>query len=110
MVLLFNVVLCLFSVEDKSIAHTPIINASLLNKEDFECSLCYRLLHLPVTTPCGHIFSRPCLDKVLDHKTECPLCKSCLAEVRRVVCFRKYRFVQIASFVKCDKLKVKDKF
>ncbi|XP_045203478.1 LON peptidase N-terminal domain and RING finger protein 1-like [Mercenaria mercenaria] len=58
----------------------PSIDPSVVNKEDFECSLCYRLLHLPVTTPCGHIFCRPCLDKVLDHKTECPLCKSCLAE------------------------------
>ncbi|KAL4230189.1 LON peptidase N-terminal domain and RING finger protein 3 [Mactra antiquata] len=56
------------------------IDERLLNTEDFECSLCYRLLHLPVTTPCGHVFCRPCLDKVLDHKTECPLCKSSLAE------------------------------
>ncbi|WAR00617.1 LONF3-like protein [Mya arenaria] len=53
---------------------------SLVCREDFECSLCYRLLHLPVSTPCGHVFCRPCLDKCLDHKTECPLCKSCLAE------------------------------
>ncbi|KAH3843339.1 hypothetical protein DPMN_116854 [Dreissena polymorpha] len=51
-----------------------------LNREDFECSLCYRLLHLPVTTTCGHVFCRPCLDKCLDHKTECPLCKSSLVE------------------------------
>lgn len=62
------------------IINRPEVDPRLLNKEDFECSLCYRLLHLPVTTPCGHVFCRPCLDKVLDHKTECPLCKSCLAE------------------------------
>lgn len=71
-----------FSLSDvPRVANIPEVDPSLLNKEDFECSLCYRLLHLPVTTPCGHVFCRPCLDKVLDHKTECPLCKNGLAEV-----------------------------
>ncbi|XP_060064809.1 LON peptidase N-terminal domain and RING finger protein 3-like [Ylistrum balloti] len=56
------------------------IKPELLNKEDFECSLCYRLLYEPVTTPCGHAFCRHCLDRCLDHQTQCPLCKSSLAE------------------------------
>ncbi|XP_033744047.1 LON peptidase N-terminal domain and RING finger protein 3-like [Pecten maximus] len=56
------------------------IRPELLNKEDFECSLCYRLLYEPVTTPCGHAFCRHCLDRCLDHHTQCPLCKSSLVE------------------------------
>lgn len=56
------------------------ISKILVNVEDFECSLCYRLLYEPVTTPCGHSFCRPCLDRCLDHQSNCPLCKSTLAE------------------------------
>jgi len=50
-----------------------------LIKDDFECSLCYRLLFSPVTTPCGHVFCKNCLSRCLDHNIQCPLCKSCLA-------------------------------
>ncbi|KAG0728071.1 LON peptidase N-terminal domain and RING finger protein 3 [Chionoecetes opilio] len=46
------------------------------DKNDFECTLCYRHLHEPVTTPCGHSFCRSCLDRCLDHSTSCPLCKT----------------------------------
>lgn len=75
---------CIFTVESTRDKNLKLdVSPQLLNAEDFECSLCYRLLHLPVTTPCGHVFCRPCLDKVLDHKTECPLCKSSLAEVSK---------------------------
>ena len=87
--LIFNrSVLCCISmlsfgvtVSRKCELQVPPVSEVLLCREDFECSLCYRLLHLPVTTPCGHTFCRPCLDKCLDHKTECPLCKGSLAEV-----------------------------
>lgn len=57
------------------------ISGTLLNVDDFECSLCYRLLHEPVTTPCGHSFCRQCLDRSLDHQSVCPLCKGSLVEV-----------------------------
>nr|KAG5687268.1 hypothetical protein BaRGS_010255 [Batillaria attramentaria] len=56
------------------------IDVTLLSVEDLECSLCYRLFYQPVTTPCGHVFCRQCLDRCLDHQTTCPMCKSCLAE------------------------------
>ncbi|KAL8606237.1 hypothetical protein ACOMHN_012869 [Nucella lapillus] len=56
------------------------VDPSLLNVEDLECSLCYRLLFSPVTTPCGHTFCRQCLDRCLDHQTSCPMCKRSLAE------------------------------
>ncbi|CAH1777390.1 unnamed protein product [Owenia fusiformis] len=51
-----------------------------LTKDDFECGLCFRLLYEPVTTPCGHVFCKQCLDRCLDHNTSCPACRSCLAE------------------------------
>ncbi|KAK6173031.1 hypothetical protein SNE40_016570 [Patella caerulea] len=56
------------------------ISYELLNKEDLECSLCYRLFYEPVTTPCGHVFCKQCLERCLDHQTCCPLCKSSLVE------------------------------
>jgi len=52
------------------------INPEAMDKEDFECALCYRLLWQPVTTPCGHTYCRACIDRSLDHKPECPLCKA----------------------------------
>jgi hypothetical protein len=48
---------------------------------DMDCSLCYRLLHNPVSTPCGHVFCCACLDRSLDHKDNCPLCKRSLSDV-----------------------------
>ncbi|RUS79220.1 hypothetical protein EGW08_013005 [Elysia chlorotica] len=48
--------------------------------EDLECGLCYRLYFEPVTTPCGHMFCRKCLDRSLDHTVTCPICKGNLAE------------------------------
>ena len=36
-------------------------------------------LNSQVTTPCGHVFCRGCLDRVTDHSSKCPLCKNDLA-------------------------------
>lgn len=44
--------------------------------EDFECRLCYSLLFQPITTPCGHTFCRECLERSLDHRAECPCCRT----------------------------------
>ncbi|XP_071499371.1 LON peptidase N-terminal domain and RING finger protein 1-like [Diadema antillarum] len=52
----------------------------LIEKTDFECSLCLRLLNQPTTTPCGHTFCRGCLDRCLDYSQACPLCKQSLSE------------------------------
>lgn len=35
--------------------------------DDFECTLCFKLLFEPVTTPCGHSFCRSCLHQSMDH-------------------------------------------
>lgn len=72
-----------------STGYVRSVDPNNLEKNDFECTLCFRYLFQPVTTPCGHSFCRPCLDRCLDHSTNCPLCKTsirvCLAERRSAV-------------------------
>jgi len=46
-----------------------------LDESDLECSLCLRLFHDPVTTPCGHTYCKLCLRKALEYGTNCPLCR-----------------------------------
>ncbi|XP_036424897.1 LON peptidase N-terminal domain and RING finger protein 1 isoform X1 [Colossoma macropomum] len=53
---------------------------SVLATSDFECPLCIRLFHEPVTTPCGHTFCKNCIERSLDHNLRCPLCKQSLQE------------------------------
>lgn len=48
-------------------------------KEEFECKLCLDILLYPVTTPCGHTFCLDCLKRTLDHRTDCPCCRSSMA-------------------------------
>ncbi|XP_051487225.1 LON peptidase N-terminal domain and RING finger protein 3-like isoform X2 [Apus apus] len=52
----------------------------LLSLSDLECSLCIRMFFEPVTTPCGHTFCKECLERCLDHRPNCPLCKQSLRE------------------------------
>ncbi|GIY11121.1 LON peptidase N-terminal domain and RING finger protein 3 [Caerostris extrusa] len=54
------------------------IDMSYIDKRDFECALCLRILWEPVSTACGHTFCRVCLNRCLDHQTNCPLCKTSL--------------------------------
>lgn len=35
--------------------------------DDFDCTLCLKLLYEPVTTPCGHSFCRSCLLQTMDN-------------------------------------------
>lgn len=46
--------------------------------DDFECTLCLKLLYEPVTTPCGHSFCRSCLLQAMDHGNRCPMCRTVL--------------------------------
>lgn len=57
------------------------IDPSPLNADMFECPLCYRLLHCPVTTPCGHVFCQHCLHRSMDHSMDCPQCRGSLSSV-----------------------------
>jgi len=68
-------------VEGTKMTHTQkdrAIDPEAVKAEDFDCSLCFRLLWQPITTPCGHTYCRACIDRSLDHKRECPLCKASL--------------------------------
>lgn len=68
---------------ESSTGYVRHIDLSNVEKNDFECTLCYRFLYQPVTTPCGHSFCRTCLDRCLDHSTNCPLCKTSIKVVSR---------------------------
>ncbi|XP_030635861.1 LON peptidase N-terminal domain and RING finger protein 2 [Chanos chanos] len=57
-----------------------VVPPHLLDSADMECSLCMRLFYEPVTTPCGHTFCLKCLERCLDHNSNCPLCKENLSE------------------------------
>ncbi|KAG7461845.1 hypothetical protein MATL_G00195420 [Megalops atlanticus] len=56
------------------------VPAELLEASDLECPLCMRLFYQPATTPCGHTFCKSCLERCLDHMSQCPLCKESLKE------------------------------
>ncbi|XP_009890942.1 PREDICTED: LON peptidase N-terminal domain and RING finger protein 3-like [Charadrius vociferus] len=59
---------------------TQLCLGELLSVADLECSLCIRMFFEPVTTPCGHTFCKECLERCLDHRPNCPLCKQSLRE------------------------------
>ncbi|XVF54346.1 hypothetical protein PTKIN_Ptkin05aG0174200 [Pterospermum kingtungense] len=46
--------------------------------DDFDCTLCLKLLYEPITTPCGHSFCRSCLFQTMDRGNKCPLCRTVL--------------------------------
>lgn len=46
--------------------------------DDFDCTLCLKLLYEPITTPCGHSFCRACLFQSMDRYNRCPLCRTVL--------------------------------
>ncbi|KAI9117350.1 hypothetical protein K1719_011516 [Acacia pycnantha] len=46
--------------------------------DDFDCTVCLKLLYEPVTTPCGHSFCHSCLFQSMDHGNRCPLCRTVL--------------------------------
>ncbi|KAA8542471.1 hypothetical protein F0562_023393 [Nyssa sinensis] len=46
--------------------------------DDFDCTLCLKLLYEPITTPCGHSFCRSCLFQSMDRGNRCPLCRTVL--------------------------------
>ncbi|KAH1254657.1 LON peptidase N-terminal domain and RING finger protein 3 [Glycine soja] len=46
--------------------------------DDFDCTLCLKLLYEPVTTPCGHSFCCSCLFQSMDRGNKCPLCRTVL--------------------------------
>eukprot|EP00899_Mesostigma_viride_P014799 jgi/Mesvir1/2331/Mv19356-RA.2 len=51
---------------------------ALSDADEFDCTLCLKLLFEPVTTPCGHSFCRSCLFRSFDHGNKCPMCRKVL--------------------------------
>ncbi|KAM3587506.1 uncharacterized protein V6R79_007264 [Siganus canaliculatus] len=51
--------------------------SSLLSEEKFLCSICLEVFTEPVSTPCGHNFCSPCIQKYWDTSDicQCPFCK-----------------------------------
>ncbi|CAM8978204.1 unnamed protein product [Rhodiola kirilowii] len=70
---------CLQNLErtDASISRR-IINDRGQRSDDFDCTLCLKLLYEPVTTPCGHSFCLSCLFQSMDRSNKCPLCRTVL--------------------------------
>ncbi|EPS67063.1 hypothetical protein M569_07714, partial [Genlisea aurea] len=67
---------------EKSVA-TPFImrrsrNVKSQRTDDYDCTLCLKLLYEPITTPCGHSFCRSCLFQSMDRANKCPLCRTVL--------------------------------
>ncbi|PON70362.1 43kDa postsynaptic protein [Trema orientale] len=46
--------------------------------DEFDCTLCLKLLYEPITTPCGHSFCQSCLFQSMDRGNKCPLCRTVL--------------------------------
>ena len=46
--------------------------------DDFDCSLCLRLLYEPVTLRCGHSFCGPCCGSLVKTHAKCPTCRRVL--------------------------------
>ncbi|KAG8747536.1 hypothetical protein FRC10_000672 [Ceratobasidium sp. 414] len=51
----------------------PAFEKELLS--ELTCEICYMLLYNPITTPCQHTFCNVCLERSLDHSSQCPLCR-----------------------------------
>lgn len=42
---------------------------------EFECSLCLKLMLDPVSVSCGHTFCRQCINRSQEYRTACPMCR-----------------------------------
>ncbi|KAG0559705.1 hypothetical protein KC19_10G124700 [Ceratodon purpureus] len=56
--------------------HSDNKRRKLERSDELDCTLCLKLLHQPITTPCGHSFCRQCLLQALDHGNKCPICRT----------------------------------
>jgi len=43
--------------------------------DDNNCIICYDIMTEPLLTPCGHIYCKYCIERCLEIKKECPMCK-----------------------------------
>ncbi|XP_047040604.1 uncharacterized protein LOC124644955 isoform X1 [Helicoverpa zea] len=55
-----------------------LCSTTWVDLSDMECIVCCEKFRQPVTTPCGHMFCRACLDRCFNYKKRCPLCRRSL--------------------------------
>jgi len=67
------------TLEETSIDSSVLVQVKEALKEELSCQVCYALFYDPVTTPCGHTYCRPCLQRVLDYAKYCPTCRRSLS-------------------------------
>ncbi|TXG51709.1 hypothetical protein EZV62_024233 [Acer yangbiense] len=69
--------------------------------DDFDCTLCLKLLYEPITTPCGHSFCRSCLFQSMDRGNKCPLCRTILFISPRTCAVRWVAYMLIIFLISC---------
>lgn len=45
-------------------------------RNELDCQVCFGVFLDPFVTTCGHTFCRKCLQRVLDHSSLCPICRT----------------------------------
>mmetsp|Transcript_10173 Transcript_10173/g.11679 ORF Transcript_10173/g.11679 Transcript_10173/m.11679 type:complete len:399 (+) Transcript_10173:230-1426(+) len=80
-----------------------------LKEEEFQCTLCLKLLYKPTTTICGHSFCIECLTRSLRFRAKCPICRSVLhASFNRLAVSTDFSRLLEANFPKEYSLRRKD--
>merc|ERR1719510_333945 len=74
---------------------TTAYDAKIKNYQDtfnacFECSVCTDIFDDATTTNCGHTFCRKCIEKCLERKQPCPLCRSVVNHISSNACLNGY--------------------
>jgi superfamily II DNA or RNA helicase len=60
------------------------VKQSLENLSTTTCSICFDELERPTITPCSHLFCNECITLALQHKRQCPLCRTQVTHERLV--------------------------
>ncbi len=60
------------------------VKQSLENLATTTCSICFDELERPTITPCSHLFCNECIKLALQHKRQCPLCRTPVTQERLV--------------------------
>jgi hypothetical protein len=59
---------------------TDLLCFQHVQKENTECTICFRLLYDVMMLPCCHSFHLKCIGKWLDKNNTCPLCREVVYE------------------------------